>query len=92
MALSDAYAKREAELANFRRSLTVPSDAVGVAVLHGAVLQGLDLFDRHTTLQYFWESLVDSYAVEWLGSTVSDEPESNRPAGAVPDTGPAPTL
>ena len=27
----------------------------------------MDLFDRHSTLKYFWESLLDSYAIELLG-------------------------
>jgi hypothetical protein len=29
-----------------------------------------DLFDRHSTLQLFWESLIDSYAFDWLGAQV----------------------
>ncbi len=69
-ALSDAYAKRETDLRAFRGSLQLPTDAVGVAVLHGGKFQGLDLFDRHTTLQYFWESLVDSYAIDLLAAPV----------------------
>src|SRR5690606_35553225 len=27
---------------------------------------GLDLFDRHSTLVYFWQTLVDSYAIDWM--------------------------
>ena len=65
-ALSDAYAKRDVDLSKFRRSLKLPTEAVGVAVFHGGKFQGLDLFDRHSTLQYFWESLVDSYAIDLL--------------------------
>jgi hypothetical protein len=65
-ALSDAYLKRDAELKAFRETLVMPPEAVGVAVLHGSKLQGLDLFDRHTTLRYFWESLLDSYAIDFL--------------------------
>src|SRR4051812_9419278 len=34
-ALSDAYAKRERELGEFRRGLRLPEAAVGVAVFHG---------------------------------------------------------
>ena len=45
----------------------MPADAVGLAVFHGKRLLGLDVFDRHSTLQYFWESLLDSYAIDWLG-------------------------
>jgi hypothetical protein len=69
-ALSDAYAKREQELAAFRRELSLPEDAVGVAAFHGNKLPGIDLFDRHETLRYFWESLVDSYAIDWLSAPV----------------------
>lgn len=69
-ALSDAYAKRETDLREFRRSLQLPEEAVGVAVFHGGRFQGLDLFDRHSTLQYFWESLVDSYAIDLLEAPV----------------------
>lgn len=67
MALSDGYAARNAELATFRESLQLPDDAVGLAIFHGTSFRGLDIFDRHSTLKYFWESLVDSYAIEWLG-------------------------
>jgi hypothetical protein len=69
-ALSDAYAQREVDLRAFRGSLQLPTDAVGVAVFHGGKFEGLDLFDRHTTLQYFWESLVDSYAIDLLEAPV----------------------
>jgi hypothetical protein len=51
-----AYAKRDHELTEFRGSLRMPETAVGVAVFHGGRFQGLDLFDRHSTLKYFWES------------------------------------
>ena len=34
--------------------------------------KGLDLFDRHSTLQYFWESLIDSYALDWLGAQIEE--------------------
>jgi hypothetical protein len=91
-ALSDVYAKQCEQLATFRCTLELPSDAVGVAVFHGRAFQGLDLFDRHATLKYFWESLVDSYAIEWLGipaeaaagdATSSEDPgEAERRAAA----------
>lgn len=68
MALSDAYAQRESELQNFRKTLQLPSDAVGLAAFSDGKFQGLDLFDRHSTLQYFWESLLDSYALELIAS------------------------
>jgi hypothetical protein len=69
-ALSDAYAKRDHELTEFRSSLRMPNEAVGVAVFHGGKFQGLDLFDRHSTLKYFWESLMDSYAIDFLSAPV----------------------
>ena len=68
-ALHDAYARREQDLAAFRKSLCLPETAVGVAVFDAAGFRGLDLFDRDSTLQYFWDSLVDSYAIEWLSRT-----------------------
>jgi ARG and Rhodanese-Phosphatase-superfamily-associated Protein domain len=82
-ALSDLYAARERELGEFRGNLRLPDAAVGLAVFHGRSFQGLDLFDRHSTLSYFWESLVDSYALSWLSRrpVEKDKPE------AVPDEG-----
>ena len=65
-ALSDAYSIRQKELDGLRRGLTLPDEALGVAVFYGESFKGLDLFDRHSTLVYFWQSLVDSYAIDWL--------------------------
>ena len=69
-ALSDAYEKRKVDLDAFRAELRLPEQAVGVAVFEGNRWLGLDMFDRHSTLRYFWDSLVDSYAIEWLGSAI----------------------
>ena len=69
-ALSDAYEKRKVDLDSFRAELRLPEQAVGVAVFEGNRWLGLDMFDRHSTLRYFWDSLVDSYAIEWLGSAI----------------------
>jgi hypothetical protein len=69
MALSDAYTQRESALADVRKGLTLPENAVGLAVFQAGNFQGLDLFDRHSTLKYFWESLVDSYAIDLLAAT-----------------------
>ncbi len=78
-ALSDAYAKRDVDLRAFRVSLQLPAEAVGVAVFHAGTFQGLDLFDRHSTLKYFWESLVDSYAIDLLEAPVDPAlPESDE--------------
>jgi hypothetical protein len=74
-ALSDAYAQRDQELRSFRGQLRMPDNTVGLAVFHGPKFKGLDLFDRHTTLQYFWESLIDSYALDWLGAQVEEVKE-----------------
>ncbi len=71
-ALHDAYEARREQLAEFRGSLRMPKEAVGLAVLRGSQFQGLDLFDRHSTLKYFWESLVDSYAIDWLMAPVEE--------------------
>src|SRR5690606_8918308 len=65
-ALHDAYRQRDRDLTAFRASLRMPDGAVGLAVFHGERFLGLDLFDRHSTLVYFWQTLVDSYAIEWL--------------------------
>lgn len=66
MALSDAYVQRRRELMRVRETLRIPDDAVGMAVFHGDRLQGVDLFDRHSTLRHFWNTLVDSYAIDFL--------------------------
>ena len=66
-ALADAYAARQKELDHLRGSLTLPENAVGLAVFAGDTFQGLDLFDRHATLLYFWQSLVDSYGLDAVG-------------------------
>lgn len=81
-ALSDAYAKRQKDLEGFRENLKLPERAVGIAVFQGGKFQGLDLFDRHATLQYFWQSLVDSYALDLLEEPVdpSQPPKSDEAA------------
>lgn len=67
-ALADAYARREREMDAFRSSLTLPERTVGVAIFHGRSFRGLDLFDRHETLRSFWATLLDSYAIDFLGT------------------------
>ncbi len=66
-ALSAAYDRRHDELETFRGALDLPDDTVGIAVYYGSSFIGLDLFDRHATFRYYWQSLVDSYAVSWMG-------------------------
>ncbi len=83
-ALSDAYAQREVELKTFRSNLRLPADAVGLAVFHNGSFQGLDLFDRHSTLQFFWESLLDSYAIDFLSTPLDPaKQEVTAEAGAI---------
>ena len=65
-ALHDAYTQREKDLSEFREALHIPEQTVGLAVFRGRQFLGLDLFDRHTTLVYFWKNLLDSYAIDWL--------------------------
>lgn len=77
MALSDAYAQRQQSMDDFRAALTLPPDAVGLAVFDRDRLLGADVFDRHSTLAYFWSSLLDSYALE--GLTQDADPVGNSP-------------
>lgn len=79
-ALSEAYAARTTDLNAFRASLTLPEDAVGLAVFHGEIFKGLDLFDRHSTLKVLWESIVDSYAVELLNPRTETAGEDGQTA------------
>lgn len=80
-ALSDAYAARQQELDALRETLRLPDNAVGVALYRGGKLQGIDLFDRHATLAYFWRSLIDSYGLDHLGAKVEiDATEPDLPA------------
>ena len=81
--LNDLYAARERELTEFRNNLRLPDEAVGLAVFNDHMFQGLDLFDRHSTLAYFWESLVDSYALSWL----SGRPVKQDKPKDIPDEG-----
>jgi len=69
-ALSDAFVKRQRELTDFRRAMTIPDDAVGVAAFRGAKLAAIDIFDRHSTLKHAWSSLLDGYAIDLLATPV----------------------
>lgn len=64
--LHDAYEARRADLEAARKEIVVPPDAIGLAVFHRDEFLGLDIFDRHSTLMYFWESLIDSYTIDWI--------------------------
>jgi len=86
-ALHDAYTQRGKDLDDFRQSLRMPEEAVGLAVFHGTRFLGLDLFDRHSTLVYFWQSLLDSYAIDWLMAGTGGGDGAQPPeAAAVKDT------
>lgn len=82
-ALHDAYMQREKDLAEFRQRLTLPQDAVGVAVFQAGRFMGLDLFDRHSTLRHYWEVLVDGYAIDLLHGP--PDPSQTPQAQAVTD-------
>ncbi len=64
--MSDVYSQKEKVLAEVREAFTLPKNSVAVAVYHGERLLGLDLFDRAETLGYHWQSLLDSYVLDWL--------------------------
>jgi len=78
-ALNDAYAQRNNELIEFRKSLSIPEQTVGLAVFRDRQFLGLDLFDRHTTLVHYWKNLLDSYAIDWLFAAAGDaQPDSSE--------------
>jgi hypothetical protein len=79
-ALSDAYAQRQTEFDELQLNLRMPDDAVGLAVFNGGRFLGLDLFDRHATLAYFWQSLVDSYALSTIRNldVATDETQTGK--------------
>ena len=80
-ALSDAYAAHDAKLVEFRQSLRMPETAVGLAVLRGGKVMGIDLFDRHSTLQHVWTLLLDSYAIDFITDAVDpSKPEASDEA------------
>ena len=64
--MADVYEQKEQDLAEVRMAFTLPENTVGVAVYQGDRLLGLDLFDRAATLAHYWESLLDSYVLDWL--------------------------
>ena len=69
-ALHAAYKFHEARLATFRAefttpdNVTMPDDAVGVALVAGDRLVSLDVFDRASTLKRCWDLLRDSFLIE----------------------------
>ncbi|MHC4081285.1 MAG: ARPP-1 family domain-containing protein [Planctomycetota bacterium] len=75
MALSDVYKHREKDLAELRAAFELPPETVGIAVYLGKRFLGFDIFDRAPTFRHYWESLIDSYGLDWLafGARPSDE-------------------
>ena len=84
-AMADVYRQKEQDLAEVRDAFSLPDDAIGVAVYAGRRLLGLDLFDRADTLRHHWQSLLDSYVLDWLAfgdqaAGDSGEAEPSEPA------------
>ncbi len=71
-AMADAYRHKEEDLAEAREAFTLPPDTIGIAVYCGDRLLGLDLFDRAETLGHHWQSLLDSYVLDWLAFDQSE--------------------
>ncbi len=76
-AMADAYRHKEEDLAEARAAFTLPENTIGIAVYCGDRLLGLDLFDRAETLRHHWQSLLDSYVLDWLAY---DEPGADTDA------------
>lgn len=85
-AMGAAYEKRAANLDAFRAQFTLPDDAVGLAVFYRDTLLGLDLFDRHATLEHYWQMLLDSYAIDWSVADASDDDPATSPDAAAVKT------
>jgi hypothetical protein len=60
------YEKWHQELAGYEARLRVPNEACGVAVAIDGILEGVDLFDKPSTLHKLWPSLMRSYTVAAL--------------------------
>ncbi len=82
-AMADVYQQNEQDLAEVREAFTLPENTIGVAVYKGDRLLGLDLFDRAATLQHHWQSLLDSYTLDWLAFEQHDDAECSESATGV---------
>jgi len=81
-AMADVYQHKERDLAEAREAFSLPPNTVGVAVYSGERLLGLDLFDRAATLEHHWQSLIDSYVLDWLAFETGDAQDTGaEPSG-----------
>jgi hypothetical protein len=79
-AMSDAYDHHDAELKKAREALKLPAEAVGFAVYSGDRFLGLDVFDRASTLDKSWETMVDGYLLDWIAFHASSDDATEKPA------------
>lgn len=63
-ALTDAYSSQESPLAELRRRIVLPRNAVGMAVQCRGRLCGLDVFDKPATFEFFGAGLLEGYALD----------------------------
>ncbi len=83
-AMADVYRQKEQDLAEVREAFALPENSIGVAVYCGDRLLGLDLFDRAATLEHHWQSLLDSYVLDWLAFDSRDAGDSEPAEPATP--------
>jgi hypothetical protein len=77
-AMSDVYESRKKELAELRAAFELPAETIGIAVYLGRRFLGFDIFDRAATFRHYWESLIDSYGLEWLAYGARSVDESSK--------------
>ena len=67
-AMSDAYARYEEQLAEFRAALAYVPRAAGVALAAGDRLLALDVFDKASTCRKVWDRLLSGAVFDALAS------------------------
>jgi hypothetical protein len=77
-AMSDVYEHREKDLAELRAAFELPPETIGIAVYVGNRFLGFDLFDRASTFRHYWQSLIDSYGLDWLAFGAVPPDEANE--------------
>lgn len=70
--MSDSFDQQEERLSEFRKRLKYPAKATGLAVFINGKLRGIELFEHPQILKALWDSEIESYAIDAIGS---DEPE-----------------